>query len=92
MLKLRKIPLGPLIEILQDLYDGGVDYIDLSGEQNNNEDSPKDIIQITVKPEYVLHDEEEDDVTQEIELDYSDNDIPSTIRKRLSDDDINDLI
>jgi hypothetical protein len=95
MLRLRKIPLGPFIEILQNLYDDGADFIDLSGEQNDEGDTPKDIIQITVKPEYVLHedDDDEDDVTQEIELDYSDDDVtPSTIRKTLSEDDLNDLI
>lgn len=93
MLKLRKIPLQPLIEILQDLYESGADYIDLSGEQSDNRTTPKDIIQITVKPEYILHDDEDDDdVTQEIELDYSDDDKPNTIKKSLSDDDINELI
>jgi hypothetical protein len=95
MLKLRKIPLEPLIQILQDLYDSGADYIDLSGEQNKEEDELKDIIQITVKPEYMTHTDngdDDDDIEQEIELDFSDDDIPSTDRKSLSDDDINDLI
>jgi len=95
MLKLRKIPLEPLIQILQDLYDSGADYIDLSGEQNKEEDELKDIIQITVKPEYMTHtdgDDDDDDIEQEVELDFSDDDIPSTDRKSLSDDDINDLI
>ena len=93
MLKLRKIPLGPLIEILQDLYDSGADYIDLSGEQNDgNGDSSKDIIQITVKPEYILHEEDAEDITQEVKLDYSGDDVPDTTTRTLSDDDINDLI
>ena len=97
MLKLRKIPLQALIEILQDLYDNGADYIDLSGEQKDENGSVKDLIQITIKPEYMLHDERDeednDDVTQEIELDYSDDDIPSTDKRSLlSEDDINDLI
>jgi len=98
MLRLRKIPLQPLIEILQDLYESGADFIDLSGEQSNEGDTPKDTIQITIKPEYMLHDErdddnDDDDITQEIELDYSGNDdTPSTIRKTLSEDDLNDLI
>ena len=61
MLKLRKIPLEPLIQILQDLYDSGADYIDLSGEQNKEEDELKDIIQITVKPEYMTHTDNDDD-------------------------------
>jgi hypothetical protein len=94
MLKLRKIPLGPFIEMLQDLWENGADFIDLSGEQSNDNDPlARDTIQITVKPEY-LSNEEEDviELIQEVELDYSNDDIPSTIRKTLSDDDINELI
>lgn len=94
MLKLRKIPLGPFIEMLQDLWENGADFIDLSGEQSeDNSPTSRDMIQITVKPEYLSN--EEDDVIeliQEVELDYSNDDIPSTIRKTLSDDDINELI
>ena len=97
MLRLRKIPLQPLIEILQDLYESGADFIDLSGEQSDEGETPKDTIQITIKPEYMLHDErdeeEDDDITQEIEIDYSDDDTPSTDKRSLlSEDDINDLI
>lgn len=97
MLKLRKIPLQPLIEILQDLYDSGADYIDLSGEQSKEGEDLKDIIQITVKPEYILHEDDDDDDDidnniQEVKMDYSDDNTPDTSRKSLSDEDINDLI
>ena len=95
MLKLRKIPLQALIEILQDLYDNGADYIDLSGEQKDENGSIRDLIQITIKPEYMLHDErndDDDDELEEIELDYSDDDTPDNTSRSLSDDDINDLI
>ena len=96
MLRLRKIPLQPLIEILQDLYDSGADYIDLSGEQSKEGTDLKDIIQITVKPEYILHEDDDDDDIdnniQEVKMDYSDDNTPDTSRKSLSDDDINDLI
>lgn len=95
MLKLRKIPLQALIEILQDLYENGADFIDLSGEQKDENGSIKDLIQITIKPEYMLHDErneEDDDESEEIELDYSNDDIQDTTSRSLSDDDINDLI
>ena len=96
MLRLRKIPLQPLIEILQDLYDSGADYIDLSGEQSKEGDDLKDIIQITVKPEYILHEDDDDDDIdnniQEVKMDYSDDNTPDTSRKSLSDEDINDLI
>jgi hypothetical protein len=97
MLKLRKIPLQPLIEILQDLYDSGADYIDLSGEQSKEGEDLKDIIHITVKPEYILHEDDDDDDDidnniQEVKMDYSDDNTPDTSRKSLSDEDINDLI
>ena len=96
MLKLRKIPLQALIEILQDLYENGADFIDLSGEQKDENGSSKDLIQITIKPEYMLHDErnddDNDDELEEIELDYSNDDIPDNTSRSLSDDDINDLI
>ena len=96
MLKLRKIPLQALIEILQDLYENGADFIDLSGEQKEENGSVKDLIQITIKPEYMLHDErnddDDDDELEEIELDYSEDDTPDTSKRSLSDDDINDLI
>lgn len=86
MLKLRKIPLEPLIQILQDLYDSGADYIDISGEQNGEGDSIKDLIQITIKPDYMSSPDDD------IEVDYSEDDIPDTTTRTLSDDDINDLI
>ena len=97
MLKLRKIPLQALIEILQDLYENGADFIDLSGEQKDEDGLSKDLIQITIKPEYMLHDErndddDDDDELEEIEFDYSDDDVPNTKSRSLSDDDINDLI
>jgi hypothetical protein len=87
---LRKIPLEMLINILQDLYDGGADYVDISG--NIDEDGmPRDTIKITVKPEY-LSDFDEDNtlnLEQELDLEWSEeDDLPSS----LSDEDINDLI
>jgi hypothetical protein len=58
MSPLRKIPLEMLIQILQELYDGGADYVDISGD--NEQMAPRDTIKITVKPEY-LSDFDEDD-------------------------------
>ena len=79
-----------LINILQDLYDGGADYVDISG--NIDEDGmPRDTIKITVKPEY-LYDFDEDNtlnLEQELDLEWSEEDDD---RSGLSDEDINDLI
>ena len=80
---LHKIPLEAFIQILQDLYENGADFIDISGEMGEDKESFKDTIKITVKPEYLSGDS-----IEEVELDYS-NDI---IIKKISDDDIKDLI
>jgi hypothetical protein len=92
---LRKIPLGPFIEILTDLFENGADFIDLSGDENNEGEAPRDTLKVTVKPEYLSPDidEEEEDV-----IDYGmdfliDNTSDSTSPPSpLSDDDIEDLI
>jgi hypothetical protein len=88
-MELRKIPLEMFIQILQELYDGGADFVDISGETNDDSDALKDTVKLTVKPEY-LSDYNEDDTVelqQEIEIDYSD-----TNESSLSDEDIDDLI
>jgi hypothetical protein len=88
---LRKIPLGPIIEILQELYENGADYIDISGETSDGGESPRDTVKITVKAEYLADHNEDDalELEQEIEMDYSDDLEPPS---SLSDDDINELI
>lgn len=92
---LRKIPLGPFIEILQDLFDNGADFIDISGENNDDVEQPRDTIKITVKPEYLDNHDENDmmEIEQEIEMDYSDDeDDINVFPSKLSDEDIDDLI
>jgi hypothetical protein len=81
---LRKIPLEMLINILEDLYNGGADYVDISGDIDTN-GVPRDTIKITVKPEY-MSDPDTTDEDPQIE----DNRLDGKIR--LSDDDINELI
>jgi hypothetical protein len=86
---LRKIPLEMLLQILQDLYDSGADYVDISGATDVN-GAPRDTIKITVRPEYITDIENDSDVAieEEFDMDWSEEDIPS----RLSDKDLNDLI
>ena len=101
-MKLRKIPLEPLLQILTDLFDSGADFIDISGENNAEGDELRDIIKITIKPEYMM---DKDDMIEEIEMDYSgdyddDEDIANTThtqihiedKRGLSDEDIDNLI
>jgi hypothetical protein len=81
---LRKIPLEMLLQILQDLYDGGADYVDISGD-NDVDGELRDTIKFTIKPEYMSDPDiiDDEDIHIEDRLDG---------RIRLSDDDINELI
>jgi glutaredoxin len=81
-MKLRKIPLDSLLEIIIDLYESGVDYIDIDGEQNKEGEPLKDSILITVKPEYIVDVEE----YRELPSIFVDD------NRNLCDEDINDLI
>ena len=73
-----------LINILEDLYNGGANFVDISGDTDANGEL-RDTIKITVKPEYMS----DPDVTDE-DLQIEDGRLDGTIR--LSDEDINDLI
>jgi ACT domain-containing protein len=90
MMQLRKIPLGQFIEILQDLFETGADFIDISGESSDDGETPKDTIKITVRPEYLSDENDTIELEQEVSMDYSDLDDEQS--SKLSDDDINDLI
>jgi hypothetical protein len=89
MSPLRKIPLEMLIQILQELYDGGADYVDISGD-TDVDGIPRDTIKITVKPEYISDIDDGLTLEQELTMEWTeeDDDQPSG----LSDEDINDLI
>jgi hypothetical protein len=97
-MKLRKVPLEPLIEILKDLYDNGVDFIDISGQTSNDSKEKRDVIKITVKPEYLIDNEEEEvymDYTDSYEDDvniYTTEEKFKSNDKNFSDNDVNDLI
>jgi hypothetical protein len=77
-MQLRKIPLMELIDILNDLYQDGVDYIDISGTSSEKGKQPQDFIKITVRPDYITTDK--DIINSNINV------------SRLSENDINDLI
>ncbi len=77
-MQLRKIPLMELLEILNDLYEDGVDYIDISGTSSDEGEQPQDFIKITVRPDYMAE-----------EKDINESSIDVT---KLSENDINDLI
>ena len=72
-MKLRKIPLEDLINLLADLYDGGADYIDITTDESSTAD--QDVMRIIVQPEYLSPDVNDEEVTQGL----SDDDINDLI-------------
>ena len=88
---LRKIPLGPFIEILTDLFENGADFIDLAGDENNEGEAPRDNLKITVKPEYLSPDIDDEEVIDH-GMDFLIDNETDTPPSPLSDDDIADLI
>jgi len=79
---LRKIPLKVFIDTLIDIYNSGVDYIDIVGK--NSPTNKKDIINIRVRPEYKTQDI--------VEYNYYDGEDEDVEEKPFSDKDISDLI
>ena len=69
---LRKIPLKILIEILQDAWDRGADYVDIIGIPDEIQDN----ISIAIKEEY-MHREEDDDI--DTDKDITDEDLNQLI-------------
>ncbi len=72
MVELRKIPLEGFIEVLQDIFDKGADYIDIVGTPNEDQD----VISIVIKPEY-MNEEVPNGFENDIEI-YP-KDVPSKI-------------
>jgi hypothetical protein len=86
---IKKIPLDELIEILTDLYNRGVDYIDMLAPEDPTED---DRMTITFTKEY-MSEEALDSLGEEAIGDDEEDilDIKITNNK-LSDDDLNQLL
>jgi hypothetical protein len=91
-MELRKIPLGMFIEILQDLYENGAEFIDLSGNMTEEGDALRDSVKITVRPEYLAEEIDEDEDYIETRIDYVNNDEEDDNDCSLSDDDIEKLM
>lgn len=79
--RLKKIPLGIFIQSLMDIYNTGVDYVDILGVPGEEQDT----IGIAFCDEYLSKESEEDEHTFE--------DLEEEIKNiNLSDDDLNQLI
>ena len=84
-LKLSKIPITLLIQILGELFEEGADFIDIEGSSSKDEEE-SDVIKVTTKPEYYS---EEPEIFIELEDNVNDDDDDDD---KLTDEDINDLI
>lgn len=77
-MKIIKLPLFNFIEMLNDLYEQGVDYIDMLNSEVEGEEN---VIEISIEEDYMIkEDGQEDDDTEGV------------ARTRFIDNDINDLI
>ena len=75
----KKIPLRVFLDILQDAWEKGADYVDIVGVP----DEVQDNIAVAIREEYMnAHPEDEFEI--DVELENPD--------KNLSDDDLNQLI
>ena len=83
---LKKIDLDTLLKVLVGLYNSGVDYVDLSGENHEEQD----IIKVTVREGYFQQEREEDE--EEDYEQYEEEDIIIKPNTKLSDEDLNQLI
>lgn len=81
-MRIRKIPLVSLIDILKEVYDRGVDFIDIYGIVEDGQDT----IGISFSREY-MNEEYSDNFDTIEEEQY-----PSKIDVKLSDEDLNQLI
>ena len=66
--RLKKIPLRMFLEALTDIYERGVDYVDIIGVPGEEQDS----IGISVKEEYFAKEEEDDEEDNNAPLSDSD--------------------
>jgi len=80
-----------MMQILAELFEEGVDFIDIEGEENEIK-GESDRIKVTIKPEYYS---KQPEIELELEQDQegiSDFLPQIEISKKLTDEDINDLI
>ena len=81
-LTIKKVPLDSFIDILMDLYNKGVDYIDITGVTNDHSDK----MAISFTSEYMM------DGAEEEFKDIPPLDMKDLINQKLSQEDLDQLI
>jgi len=106
--KIEKIPLDVFINILIELYEKGMDYVDLySNDENPNQDKlviltkddyiNPDFLKDGIRPEIIDNSDEVPGFDEDDDDDDDDDDIPPKQpplieMRRLTEDDINELL
>jgi hypothetical protein len=80
---LNKIPITALLEVLNELFEEGVDYIDLHGEPKDGKEN--DVLKVTVRPEYFVD-------FPNVEFKMTVKEVKEKSSPFSDEDDINDLI
>ena len=78
-MSIKKIPLNALIDILIDLYNGGVDYIDIHGAMDDKQDK----IGISFHKDYI---------NESYRNNFVDPENEEVVSHKLTDNDLNQLI
>ena len=92
-LRLNKVSVSSLIQVLSQLFEDGADFIDIEGEEQEGKEN--DIIKVTVRPEYYIDsDGKSEDNEDDPEYLFTEHPYEEPYKKLnpLSDEDINDLI
>ncbi len=85
-----KIPLKGLLEVLSQLYNEGVNYIDIQGEDKG--ESIADVMHINVLPEYMATEEELEADAAQVEKDKAILANGATLKVTLTDEDLDELL
>ena len=85
-IKIRKVPLLSLMNILSEIYDKGVDYVDIYGALRDGQDT----INVVFCREYM--NEEFIESFDDIGEDMREEQLPSNVNVKLSDEDLNQLL
>lgn len=80
---IRKIPVDKLIDLLVNMYNRGVDYVDISGVQEEEQDK----MAISFTEDYLTEDAKKE-FSGADSIDLSDE----LLNTKLSDEDLNDLV
>ncbi len=88
-IKIRKVPIEALLEIITHLFDRGVDFVDFDGELGEDEDK----LGISFGKNYMAEElaDTYDTMFEEAE-DDPDLEQPIEVTRKLSDDDLNQII